>query len=195
LPHLEDAILRILDVLQKTGAIDSDPLNGQANILFYDKILRDLKASNFHPGKTLNLLSDGSTEDLGFESVRSAKALPALSDPQWASLIQVGEMRMEPLSFGRGGARLNISSQRNLTKLAQQLDAFPQYYLNVVGHARAEGDADANLLLAKQRAKAAQDFLLSQGVNPNRMRAEAAPPNHRGGAAQSVSFVVGQLPY
>ncbi len=195
LPHLEDAILRIVDVLQKTGAIARDPLDGQANILFYDKILRDLKASNFHPGKTLNLLGEGNQEDLGFESVRSTKALPELPDAQWSSLVQVGEMRMEPLSFGRGGARLNISSQRNLTKLAQQLEAFPQYYLSVVGHARAEGDADANLKLAQERAGAAKDFLLSQGVNPNRMRAEAAPPNHRGGAAQSVSFVVGQLPY
>ena len=89
----------------------------------------------------------------------------------------------------------SVWESRYLTKLAQQLDAFPQYYLSVLGHSRVEGDAEANQRLAAERAKAAADFLLSQGVNPARMRAEVAPPSRRGGDAQSVSFVVGQLPY
>lgn len=195
LPHLEDAIHRISDVLRRTGAMSVDPLNGQANILFYDKILRDLKASRFHPGKALNLLDPDSGEDLGFETVRAAPTLPALSEEEWASLAPAGEMRIEPLSFGRGGARLTLSSQRNLTLLAEQLEAFPEYYLTVVGHARAEGDADANLQLARMRAEAARNFLLEQGLNPNRVGARGAPSEQRDAAAQSVSFVVGQLPY
>ena len=194
LPHLEDVILRIVDVLRKTNALSEDPLDGQANILFYDKILRDLKKSNFHPGKTLNLLNAGD-KDLDFESVRSTKTLPPLTDAERQSLVQVGEMRVDPLSFGRGGAKLNVSSRRNLVQLAQKLEAFPAYYLTVVGHTRVEGDAEANARLAHQRAEAARNFLLSQGLPSDRVFAEAASASHHGATAQSVSFIVGQLPY
>lgn len=194
LPHLEDAILRIADVLVRTGGVDSNPLGGQAHALYYDKVLRDLKTERFHPGKEINLIAGGK-EDLGFETIHGEQTLRTLSDAGWASLVSVGEMRIEPITFGRGGARLNLSSTRNLTGLAGTLDGLPQYYLTVVGHARSEGDAEANRRLARERAEATKSFLIDQGLDESRVRADQADPSGRNGGAQSVSFVVGQLPY
>jgi ABC-type nitrate/sulfonate/bicarbonate transport system substrate-binding protein len=195
LPHIEDIIDQIIDVLVKTGALREDPLEGRSHTLFYKNVLRDLKTGGFHPGRDLNLLpGTGVATDAG-EQVRGVAQLPALSQAEWDELVPVGEMRIHSLSFARGTARLNISSRRVLTELAAKLKSFPTYYLHVEGNARADGDVDANVALAQARAEAAVDFLVAEGLNPNRVRAVAARPTERGGEAQSVSFFVCQRPY
>ncbi|GIT05421.1 MAG: hypothetical protein CM1200mP29_08320 [Verrucomicrobiota bacterium] len=40
--------------LIKTDAIGSDPLGGRHSSLYFDPILTDLKADNFHPGNRMN---------------------------------------------------------------------------------------------------------------------------------------------
>ena len=184
-----------MDVLLRTGALDRDPLEGQASTLFYTKVLGDLKASRFHPGREVNILSDVGLDVGTLEQVRGARELPPLSEEEWTGLVTVAEMRVPPLSFARGTARLNLQSSRNLSKLTQQLNAFPDYYLTVLGHTRAEGDKEANLRLARDRAEAASEFLRREGLGSNRIRAQAAQPSPIGGDAQSVSFVVAQRPY
>jgi len=193
--HIEDMVLRINDVLLKTGAYEKDPLDGKAHILYYDGILRDLKDARFHPGRMINILSDDTGADEVFEQVHDEVAVPALNDQAWDNLVEVGEMRAPPISFGRGNARLSLGGRRGLEALAGTLRSFPQYYVWVIGHARAEGDPEANLALAQSRAKAAADYLVSQGIPPQRLRVEAAQPAGRAGEAQSVSFMIGQEPY
>ena len=194
-PHLEDMISRIADVLVKTGAIPNNPVEGKANTLFYDQVLRDLQASGFHPAKKLNVLEDVGLNSQDLTQARAPKALPKLTDEQWNSLVPVGEMRVPPISFARGTAQLNIQSDRELRELAMRLNSLPQYYLVVVGHARAEGDPEANLRLAQERADAAAQAFRNHGVNPNRIKVKAAKPSAQNGSAQAVSFVVGQVPY
>lgn len=195
LQHIEDIILNIANVLHNTEAIDTNPLIGKANILYYDTILKELQADNFHPAKKLDVIKGVGPAMSDLDQVRGETELPSLTDDQWSSLVPVGKMNVKPISFGRGGARLNIHSQRELARLAQHLKAWPSYYLLVIGHARAEGDVDANTALASQRAQVAADSLIGQGINGTRIKAKAARPSGRGGEAQSVSFVVGQLPY
>ena len=193
LPHIEDATRRILDVLLRTAAIDSNPWEGRLHVLYYDKILRQLKDADFHPGNVLAL--EGGGEGLDFETVRGEAGTVGLTDEQWASLVPMGEMRVEALSFARGTARLNLSSERHLTNLAGQLKAFPHTYLRVTGHARAVGDLEANLKLSGERAEAALAYLVAQGTDRERLRADAAEPSASNGSAQSVTFELGQLPY
>lgn len=193
--HIEDVITNITDVLVKTGALSSDPLNGKPNTLFYDKILREMQAENFHPGKKLSILADVGLNIKDLAEVRTEKELGRLSDRQWDTLVTVGTMKVKPISFARGTARLNIQSQRELDELVEHLKSWPNYYLRVVGHARAEGDADANVALAGQRAEAAVRHLISRGVSENRIKATGARPAAGGASSQSVSFTLGQLPY
>lgn len=114
---------------------------------------------------------------------------------QWNTLRPVGELKLEPIVFVRGSANISVQSERDLQELAKRLQSFPQFYLRVVGHARAEGDPEANRQLAQSRAEAAAQFLVAQGVNGNRIKTEAAPSTLKSGEAQAVSFVVGQVPY
>jgi outer membrane protein OmpA-like peptidoglycan-associated protein len=118
-----------------------------------------------------------------------------LTPEQWRGLRPVGELRIEPIIFGRGSASISLQSERDLDELAKRIQSFPQFYLRVVGHTRAEGDPEANRLLAQARAEAAAQFLVSHGLTSQRIRTEAAPLTIAGGEAQAVSFFVGQVPY
>jgi ABC-type nitrate/sulfonate/bicarbonate transport system substrate-binding protein/outer membrane protein OmpA-like peptidoglycan-associated protein len=195
LQHIEDIITNIADVLVKTGALREDPLGGKANTIYYDRVLRELKTQNFHPGKKLDLIPGVGPEPGDLGTIREAAALPALTEDQWNRLAPVGELRIPPVSFGRGTADINVKSRRDLEDLVRQIRSFPQYYLVVTGNVRAEGDVEANRQLARDRAQAVAQALTALGLHPNRIRAVAAEPSQQAVAAQSVSFLVGQVPY
>jgi outer membrane protein OmpA-like peptidoglycan-associated protein/ABC-type taurine transport system substrate-binding protein len=191
--HLEDIIGNIIDVLIKTQALPNDPLGGKHHTLFYNQILAEMRSANFHPGKGLNLIAEiGSADN---EKVRTEKELTPLAPEQWANLRPVGELKLEPIVFVRGSAGISVQSERDLQELARRLQSFPQFYLRVVGHARAEGDPEANRQLAQARAEAAAQFLIARGVNAHRIKTEGTPSTLTSGEAQAVSFVVGQVPY
>ncbi|MBN1880267.1 OmpA family protein [bacterium] len=193
--YIEDIVENIIEVLIKTGAMDNDPLGGKTSNLYYDRILRDMLANGFHPGKTLDVIEGLGPGSNDLEQAHTSAPLRALSDQEWAGLVPVGSLRIEPISFARGTARINLQSDRDLQGLAGKLRAWPSYYLKVIGHARAEGDADANMQLAEERAAAAAARLIEAGVDPVRVKSVAAVPEKQNGSAQSVSFVLGQLPY
>jgi outer membrane protein OmpA-like peptidoglycan-associated protein len=189
---VDDIISNITEVLIKTGAFTADPLGGKANTIYYDQILRDLQAAKFHPGKKLNIIDGaGPAND---EKIHTEAPLRALTDAEWETLTVVGEMRVEPIAFARGTARINLQSQRDLDDLAHKLKSFPRYYLQAIGHARDEGDPEANRQLARERAQAAADQIIAGGIDPIRVRVKSTTPSS-GGAAQSVSFKLLQLPY
>ncbi len=195
LNHIEDIINKITQVLIVTHALDKDPFSGDPGILFYGRILKDLQAENFHPGKKLNLIQGPQTGVLDPGKIRGEKDLPPLTDEQWIRLQEIGELRMEPIAFGRGTETINIQSRRDLDELAGRLASWPRAYLRIIGHARAEGDPAANKVLAFKRADAVRDYLLSRGISKNRIRVEAPEPVAKGGGEQSVTFVLGYIPY
>ena len=192
--HLEDSITNISGVLVRTGGLASDPVEGRASELFFRGLLEKMHGADFHPGQGLGIVDNGlGTADL--DGAQSVGKLPVLSEAEWDQLTPVGSLQVKPIAFGRGNARLNVQSQRDLDGLARRLRSLPQYYLSVVGHARAEGDPEANLVLARERAQAASSYLVDRGVDANRVRAIAAKPSGSGGAVQAVSFTLAQQPY
>lgn len=191
--HIEDIIINITDVLVATGALpENNPVRGTESSFYYDNMLASLQADNFHPARKVNLLGDMAGM-AGLDSIRTEDELPALSDSEWNSLIGVGNIRVNQITFGRGSSDINVSGQRELRDLADRLASFPQYYLLIVGNATAKGDPQANLELAQQRSDAVRGYLATLGVGSNRIKAKAAPPTSR--TTSSVSFVVGQRPY
>lgn len=174
LPHVEDMIANITDVLQSTGAIAKDPTEGNPNYLYYAKVFEELQ--NFHPG-----------EDR--EDVRSID-LPALDDSQWEKLTEVGTARVPSLVFARGTDRLTQRSLSVLDELAGKLTT-TRFYVLIRGNASTVGDLEQNKLLAERRAQAAHEYLIEKGVDRNRIRAFGGPPS----GTTSVTFMLGQLPY
>lgn len=195
LPLLEDLIGDITDVLVQTRALPADPLAGQRNTVYYDRTLAAMQAAKFHPGLAMNLLADGVLQTNPLEAVRGEQELAELSADQWQRLRPVGELRTEPIAFTRGSATLTLDGERTVADLVRSLRRFPRYYLRVIGHARPDGDPDANRTLAQARAESALRSLVSAGFDRRRMRAEFDLPTNLGAEAQSVSFVVGQVPY
>lgn len=184
---LEDAILNISSVLERTHAVSADPIGDRVTELFYPGVLNMLMQRDFHPAKGMG------TADLASAGVDMV--LPPLAEDEWQDLVSVGSMQVAPISFGRGRATLHVQGQRELDALARRLRSLPAFYLTVVGQARAEGDPEANLALAEARAEAARAHLIAAGIAKHRVRAVAAPPVDAGGAAQTVRFELGQRPY
>lgn len=181
LQHLEEVIKNITKVLVTTGGIPKDPTDGQPNLLYYDGVLSAMNAANFHPGRNI---SDN-------EEVRDVSKLIALSDEEWGRLEPVGSLDVEKLTFGRGSGVLTNSSKQTLDDLAESLKNWPQYYVQVNGNAGTKGDVEANQMLANERAKAAREYLIEKGIEPERLR---AMPGELSGDT-TVTFVVGQATY
>ena len=83
--QLDDMIAKIVNVLDKTDAIQDDPLEGNFGQIYYDGILRSLYSDNFHPSISNSELED---IDLGGEvtalpKVRAQKQLVALGLSDW----------------------------------------------------------------------------------------------------------------
>jgi outer membrane protein OmpA-like peptidoglycan-associated protein len=129
------------------------------------------------------------------ETVHRDKELAQLSAEQWNDLRPVGELRIAPIEFARASADITLDGERELQTLVKRLQSFPQFYIRVIGHARAEGDPEANRALARARAETAAQSLIAQGLGANRVKADVAPPSASDSGAQVVSFVVGQVPY
>lgn len=176
---LEDMIANISRVLSNTGAVPRDPTGGQPASLYFDRILRELQQSNFHPG-----LADEQVRD---ESVE----LPQLDDQAWEQLVPLGTLAVPDLVFARGTDRLTASSQVVLDDLLKSLQSFPQSYVLIRGNADRRGDLDSNQELARRRAQAAEKYLIDEGIHPNRVRAVGVQPSGR----TSVSFLLGQPAY
>ena len=128
---------------------------------------------------------------LPVETVRTQADLGPLTDQQWQQLRPLGQLQAAPVSFGRGGARLTVQAQRDLKQLATKLVSWPRSYCRIIGHTRAEGDRDANLALAQQRAEAVRTFLIDQGIDAHRLQASAVLD----GGGQEVRFILGEAPY
>lgn len=195
LAHIEDIINKITQVLIITRAMDRDPLAGDPGILFYNKILKELMAEGFHPGKKLNILTDPRVGVLAPDNIRVEKNLPPLTEDQWKRLQPIGELRIEPISFARGTDRINIQSKRCLDDLSERIKSWPRAYVRVTGNTRSEGDLTANKILAYKRANAVREYLLSKGIQENRIRAEASEDIGKEGGTQTVSFILGYIPY
>ena len=195
--YIEDILIEIVDVLVKTDALKQAPLDGKYHTLFYQQTLTDLKAGDFHPSRSLNIVADteGNLAPGPAETVRSTVKVAALNETQWARLRPVGELKIKPITFVRGSDRISLISKRDLSKAARKLSNFPEFYLRIIGQTRAEGDAEANQRLAEARAAAVAQQLAQDGIGQERIRTEAAPSGDRDVTAQSVRFVVGQLPY
>jgi outer membrane protein OmpA-like peptidoglycan-associated protein len=174
LPYMEDMVTNLISILESTGGMKQDPASGQANLWFYSKALEELR--DFHPGTQL-------------ETVRDIQ-LPPLREEQWSQLTSVGTAKVRKLVFPRGTANLTSISKGILDELAANLNS-TRFYVSIVGDASLIGDQAQNAKLAEARAQTAQDYLISKGVDKNRIRAVGSEPS----GSTSVTFKLGQLPY
>ncbi len=94
-----------------------------------------------------------------------------LGDPNDPNSVAYFQQRLgDRILFNYDQSTLNDEGRRVLTGQAQWLNSHPQYAIIVEGHADEKGTREYNLALGARRASSAQDFLISQGVQPSRVR-------------------------
>ena len=72
--------------------------------------------------------------------------------------------------FTTDSTDLTPDAQTTLRAQATWLKQYPQYTVTVEGHADERGTREYNIALGARRAQAARDYLVSRGVQANRMR-------------------------
>ena len=75
----------------------------------------------------------------------------------------------QDILFATDSAVVQPALQNDLGALAQNLQAYPQSTVQVVGHTDSDGDATYNQDLSERRALAVTDILIGSGVAPGRL--------------------------
>ncbi|AOZ68613.1 peptidoglycan-associated lipoprotein [Rhodobacter xanthinilyticus] len=92
----------------------------------------------------------------------------SINDPNSPAYFnqKIGDM----VNFMVDQSTLSDEARATLTQQAQWLNGHTNYNAIIEGHADEQGTREYNLALGARRANAAQEFLISQGVAPNRLR-------------------------
>lgn len=89
--------------------------------------------------------------------------------------------------FGSGQATLKADNLRNVDKLADFLQRYPQRHVLIEGYTDSTGSEAGNLDLSSRRSEAVRAALIDQGVNPQRIATRGYGESHPVAANTSVS--------
>jgi outer membrane protein OmpA-like peptidoglycan-associated protein len=110
--------------------------------------------------------------DIGgvFDGKEVARGTDPLNPKDDFPVIQVGEkIVLKGITFEFGKARLLQSSIDTLNVVADGLVANPEIEVEISGHTDNVGSAKANISLSLRRAESVKQYLVSRGVNSNRI--------------------------
>jgi outer membrane protein OmpA-like peptidoglycan-associated protein len=167
-------IIACTDILRRTGKLARDPLEGNPYVIINSSLLEKLvKSVPAMVGR-----QGGSPVDF-----------TPLSDAAWASLREVGTLRVEPIPFQTGGERLDDTGKEQVDKIAALLvNNYPGYRVAVRGHTGA-GDEEENQKLSRSRAQVVVQYLIAvHAIDPDRLHAEgkgaSQPPPRKPGESE-----------
>ena len=118
-------------------------------------------------GKEVTLENIGKIEGALVDFIKSDKAVDKTT---WFDF--------DNLTFETGKAVLKPESQNQLNNIAEILKAYPKVALKLGGYTDNTGDANANLKLSGDRAKAVEAELVKLGVADTRLEAEGYGQEH-----------------
>ncbi len=94
-----------------------------------------------------------------------------LGDPNNPSSIAYFNQTIgDRVFFAVDQSTLSPDAQQTLAQQAQWLNRNQNFMVIVEGHADEQGTREYNLALGARRATSVQEYLISQGVGPNRLR-------------------------
>jgi len=108
----------------------------------------------------------GGPGGLGAGAGADAMANAATPGSQQDFVVNVGDR----VFFESDQTDLTPQAIATLQKQAQWLQAYPQYSFTIEGHADERGTREYNIALGARRAQSVRSFLVSRGIDANRMR-------------------------
>lgn len=82
------------------------------------------------------------------------------------------------LQFETAKADLKPTSYANLKNLVEIMKRKTDFKIQIAGHTDSDGEESANQLLSQKRAESVKNYLISQGIAPNRIIARGFGENH-----------------
>lgn len=100
--------------------------------------------------------------------------LPASAAATAESTHTVGKvMNLDNLIFALGKAKIEPESFDELDEVVKMLQTYPKMVIQLEGHTDTKGDPKQNMRLSQERVDAVKDYLLSKGVNKNKVKTKA----------------------
>jgi OOP family OmpA-OmpF porin len=84
---------------------------------------------------------------------------------------------MGGIRFEVNSAKITRSSREPLDEAAARLKANPEYDVEIVGHSDSTGPRDYNVELSERRAESVKAYLVSEGVDADRISTRGAGPD------------------
>ena len=106
-----------------------------------------------------------SADDLGLNSSNSS----ATPGSQQDFTVNVGDR----IFFDTDSSSIRADAQQTLSKQAQWLNQYPNYRILVEGHADERGTREYNIALGARRASMVVNYLVSRGVNQQRITSQS----------------------
>ncbi|MDP2410787.1 MAG: peptidoglycan-associated lipoprotein Pal [Pseudolabrys sp.] len=103
---------------------------------------------------------------VGGDGTQGSAAGAATPGSQQDFVVNVGDR----VFFETDQTDLTPQAQAVLDKQAQWLTTYGQYTFTIEGHADERGTREYNIALGARRAQSVRDFLISRGIQANRMR-------------------------
>ena len=115
--------------------------------------------------------------EAGLPPAGEQTAVPPGVDPADVELTELPAMQADLVAkagsdtiyFGTDEYSLDSASQATLAAQARWMLANPRVRASIEGHADERGTREYNMALGERRANAARDYLVSQGVPPERL--------------------------
>ncbi|GMU87209.1 MAG: hypothetical protein AMXMBFR48_24500 [Ignavibacteriales bacterium] len=132
----------------------------------YDEIMT-------HKTNPLNRDTDGGTVADNEEIKRGSDPLDKNDD-----VVTVGvALVLEGITFATGKADITPESEATLQKALKTFSLFPEISVEIAGHTDNKGSKASNVKLSQRRADAVRTWLISKGVDKNRVTAKGYGPN------------------
>jgi OOP family OmpA-OmpF porin len=106
-----------------------------------------------------------------------AKGCPKPLATKSAKVTAAGTWVYEDIRFASGKAELTASSMPVLQEIAAALKANPRLKAEIQGHTDNRGSLALNERLSQQRADAVRNYLIEQGIAPERLTARGYGPH------------------
>ena len=115
----------------------------------------------------LNYLSPPTPSGAPTRAAHSPSAMEAIS--RGVAAVTPPGAPLKDIYYQFDSIALIAETRETLTRNAEWLKAHPQTRVEVEGHCDDLGSAEYNLALGAKRAQVAKEFLISQGVSPDRL--------------------------
>lgn len=161
-PLATDITYLDLETHAKVGIANSDSLTG-----YYEIVLPF--------GKTYSFFA----EKRGYYAIQDNLATESIAEyteierDLFLAPVEVGKsITLNNIFFYRGKADLLPTSNPELDKLLELMNAHTTMHIKIEGHADNVGNQALNLKLSKDRSARIKTYLVDKGINPNRIETE-----------------------